>query len=84
MLCRRWISFFSVNLKNWTYSTHYFSHALLPNSILFDSESGLKYCKILLEEVYMLEQVTTLEETKPFSCSVLMSRMPLASFKLFI
>ena len=32
--------FFSLNLENWTYSTHYFSHALLPNLYLFDSESA--------------------------------------------
>ena len=29
-----------------------FSHALLPNSYLFVSESAFKFSKILLEEVY--------------------------------
>ena len=46
---------FSVSLENWTYPTHYFSHALLMNSYLFDSESAWKFCKILPEEVYMPE-----------------------------
>ena len=77
MLCRPWISFFSANLENLTFPTHYFSDALLPNSYLFDSESACKFCKILLEVVYMLEQVTTLEETKTLSCSVLMFMMTL-------
>ena len=63
---------FSAYLENLTFPTHYFSHALLPNSYLFDSESAWIFCKILLEVIFMLEQVTTLEETKTFSCSVLM------------
>ena len=71
---------FTVNLENWTY---YFSHALLPNSYLFDTKSA----KILLEEFYMLEQVTTLEE------NIFMFRLDVkddvnvnskASFKRFI
>ena len=39
---------------------------MLPNSYVFDSESVCKFSKILNEEVYMLEQVTTFEETKSF------------------
>ena len=31
---------FTVNFTNWAYSTHYFSHALLPNSYVFDFESA--------------------------------------------
>ena len=68
---------FSVNLENWTYSypTPYFSHALLPNSYVFDSESSRKFSKIMHEEVYMLEEVTSFEVTKSFSCSVWMLMM---------
>ena len=31
---------FSLNLENGMYSTHCFSHALVPNSYLFDSDSA--------------------------------------------
>ena len=58
---------FSVNLENWMYSTHCFSLAILPNSYLFDSESAWQFCNILLKEVYILEQLTTFEETKYFA-----------------
>ena len=44
----------------------FFSHALLPNSYVLDSESARKFSKILHEAVYMLEQVTNFEETESF------------------
>ena len=68
---------YSVNHENWKYSIHCFSLAMLPNLYFFDSESAWKFCKNLLEEVYMLEQVTTFEETKEYACCVWMSRMTL-------
>ena len=81
MLCRHWIS---VNLENRTFPVHYFSHALLPNPHLFGSESACEFCKSLLEEVYMLKQVTTSEEMKAFSCFVWMLRNSKSTLKCFI
>ena len=57
---------FLLNLENWMYPTHCFSHALLPYSYLFDSESARRFCKILLKEVCMLDKVTNLEKRKHF------------------
>ena len=54
-----------------------FSLAMLPNSHLFDYESACLFCKISLEEVYMLEVVTTFEETTYLACSVWMVRVTL-------
>ena len=81
MLCRNLIS---VNLENRTSVVHFFfSHALLPKSHLFDSENACEFCKSLLEEVYMLEQVTTYEEMKAFPCFVCLLRDSKSNFKVF-
>ena len=67
---------FLVNLKKWAYPTHYLSLALLTNSTSLILKV-LDFCKLLLDMGCMLEQVTTVEETKDFSCSAWIQRMPL-------
>ena len=67
MLYRRWISGFFGNSWKLDILHPLFSHAVLPNSYIFDSESAWKFSKILHEEVYMLEQVTTFEEGSGYS-----------------